>query len=69
MVMLMQETIMEEKLENIESELYNLKSVIVKLIQQPEPNKIVKLKGLLKGLVVNEDDINEAKKSLFKIGA
>ena len=69
MVVLMQEIIMEKKLENIESELYNLKSVIVKLIQQPEPNKIVKLKGLLKGLVVNEDDINEAKKSLFKIGA
>ena len=61
-------TILEEKLENIESELYNLKSVIIKLLQIPEHDKIVKLKGLLKGITVNESDIKEAKASLFKIG-
>ena len=59
---------MEKKLENIELELYNLKSVIVKLIQQPKHNQIVKLGGMLKGIVVNEEDIQEAKNSLFKIG-
>ena len=65
----MQETIMEKKLGKIESELYNLKSIIAKLIQQPAQQKIVKLKGLLKGTEVNDDDIDEAKKSLFKAGA
>ena len=64
----MQSTLMEKKLENIESELYSLKSIIVKLIQQPKHNQIVKIKGMLKGIVVNEDDIQEAKNSLFKIG-
>ena len=60
---------MEKKLDNIEMELYNLKSVIIKVFQQQETNKIVKLKGLLKNIVVNEDDIKEAKMSLFKVGA
>ncbi len=60
------ETILEKKLENIESELYDLKSIIIKLIQQPEQNKIVRLKGLLKDIAVNEKEIKEAKKSLFK---
>ena len=61
--------IMEKKLENIELELYNLKSAIIKLTQQPQYNKVVKLKGLLKGMIVSENEIKEAEKSLFKIGA
>mgnify|MGYP001559622277 CR=1 FL=1 len=60
---------MEKKLENIESELYNLKSIMAKLIQQPAHQKIVKLKGLLKGTKIDEEEIDEAKKSLFKAGA
>lgn len=60
---------MEKKLEDIESELKNLKSIVINLVQQPEHKKVVKLKGLLKGINVNEDDIEEAKISLFKAGA
>lgn len=58
---------MKKKLENIETELSGLKSIIVRLIQHPEHNKIVKLKGLLKGISVDEKDIKEAKRSLFKV--
>ena len=58
--------VMEKKLGEIESELYSLKSIILKLIQQPEQKKIVKLKGLLKGIKVTEQDIKQSKKSLFK---
>lgn len=36
---------MEKKLENIESELKNLKSIVIKLAQEPEHKKVVKLKG------------------------
>ena len=58
-----------KKLETIEGELYNLKSMLIKTIQQPEPKQLLTLKGLLKGLKVNENEIVEAKSSLFKIGA
>lgn len=60
---------MEKKLESIESELKNLKSIVINLAQEPEHKKVVKLKGLLKGMIVSEEDIEESKKSLFKIGA
>ena len=60
---------MNKKLETIEDELYSLKSIIIRVIQQPEPKQILALKGLLKGIQVNEGDIEEAKKSLFNIGA
>jgi len=59
-------SLMEKKLEEIGSELYSLKSIIIKLIQQPEQKKIVKLKGLLKGTIITEKDIKQSKKSLFK---
>lgn len=62
----MDNTFLGKKLENIESELYSLKSMVIKLMQQPGQNKVVKLKGLLKGITVNEKDIEEAKRSLFK---
>lgn len=65
----MESAIMEKKLENIESELKNLKSIVINLVQQPEHKKVVKLKGLLKGIRVNEDDIKEAEEALFKTGA
>ena len=57
---------MEKKLGEIESELYSLRSIIIKLIQQPEQKKIIRLKGLLKGTIVTEQDIKQSKKSLFE---
>lgn len=65
----MENAILEKKIENIESELKNLKSMVIGLAQEPERKKAVKLKGLLKGIVVNEDDIKEAEKALFRTGA
>ena len=62
-------TIVEKKLESIASELKNLKSIVINLSPQTEHKKVVKLKGLLKGINVSEDDIEEAKISLFKVGA
>jgi hypothetical protein len=61
--------IMEKKLEKIEAELNNLKSIVVTFIQEPKYKKIVKLRSLLKGIQVSENDIKEAKNSLFKTGA
>ena len=59
------ETNMEKKLNNIELELYNLKSIIIKLSQTQTPKKLVKIKGMLKGINVNDENIDEAKNSLF----
>lgn len=49
-----------QELEKIESEIHNLK---VKLKAQSKP---IKLEGIWKGLEVAEEDIENAKKSLFK---
>jgi hypothetical protein len=65
----MESAIIEKKIENMESELKNLKSIVISLAQEPEHKKVVKLKGLLKGLVVNETDLKESEKALFKTGA
>jgi len=56
----------KQKLELIENELYNLKAIIIKITQQ-KTKKILHLKGLLKGISINEEDIKKARKSLFKI--
>ena len=62
-------SLLNKKLETIENEVYSLKSMLLKIVQEPKPKKIVKIKGLLKGISVSEEDIEEAKKSLFKSGA
>lgn len=49
-----------QELEKIESEIHNLK---VKLKTASKP---IKLKGIWKGLEVTEEDIENAKQSLFK---
>ncbi|MDI6803584.1 MAG: hypothetical protein QME58_07030 [Bacteroidota bacterium] len=50
-----------QELEKIESEIHNLK---VKIKAQPKP---IKLEGIWKGLEITEEDIENAKKSLFKV--
>lgn len=57
---------LEEKVNHLEKEVSELK---VMVMQQTSAKKIVSLKGALKGLKVNEKDIEKAKKSLFKSGA
>ena len=58
-----------KKLDMIEDEIASLKSMIIKISQQPKSKKMLKLKGLLKGISISEEDIEEAKKSLLKVGA
>jgi hypothetical protein len=51
-------------LKKIESEIQVLKSLIIK--SRKVPNKIVKLEGALKGIKVSEEEIEEAKRALFR---
>ena len=57
-----------KKLEAMENEITNLKSMIIKISQSPKQRKIVELKGLLKGFKIDDEDIAEAKATLFKTG-
>ena len=59
----------DKKLNLIENEIDSLKAKVMKLSQGKKQEKIIKLEGTLKGLSVTEEDIEEAKKSLFKVGA
>lgn len=54
------------ELEEIKHEIQSLKILIIKMQQAP---KIVSLKGALKGIKISEEDMEKAKKSLFKFGA
>ena len=63
---MMQEEIYPE-LKKIENEIQSLKILIIKTHQMPK--QVISLKGMLKGITVTEEDIKEAKKSLFKFGA
>ena len=58
-----------KKLEALENEISDIKSMLIRLSQSTQNRKVISIKGLLKGTKVNEEDIEEAKKSLFKSGA
>lgn len=59
------ESSLDPELKKIEADIETLKSLLVR--SRRTPKKIVKLEGLLKGEVrVSEEDIEEAKKSVFK---
>ena len=56
------------KIETIEKEIKDLKISVLKKLT-PSGKKIVKLKGILKGVDISDEDITSAKKSLYsKIG-
>ncbi len=55
----------EDRLNAIEKELAEIKATL----SSSRPPRVVKLKGLWRGLKVGEADIAEAKKSVFKQGA
>jgi hypothetical protein len=57
-------TAIETKLVKIEKELIELKKMVIK---ESTAKKKVTLKGLLKGLKIEDEDFLLAKKSLFKI--
>jgi len=54
------------ELEEIKNEIRSLKILIIQSRQTPK--QIVSLRGALKGIKVSEEDIEEAKKSVFKFG-
>lgn len=59
---------MLHKIEAIEKEVIALKLSVIKDIT-PTGKKVIKLKGILKGVNVTNEDISSAKKSLYgKIG-
>jgi len=59
---------MLRRVENIEKEVMGLKLNLLKNLT-PTGRKIISLKGILKGVVITEEDISSAKKSLYsKIG-
>ncbi len=52
------------KIENIEKEIKTLKLSVLKKLT-PSGKKIIKLKGILKGVNITDEDIASAKKSLY----
>lgn len=54
-----------EELNSVKKELNELKNMLIKIVRPALPGKIISLKGLLKGISVKDEDIKEAKKSLF----
>ena len=52
------------KIENIEKEVFDLKLSILKDLS-PSGEKVISLKGILKGADISEQDIASAKKSLY----
>ncbi len=52
----------EDRLDALERELAEIKTIL----SAPKSLRVVKLKGLLKGIRVTRKDLEEAKKSLFK---
>ncbi len=55
---------MLHKIETIEKEIIGLKLSVLKKLT-PSGKKIVKLKGILKGVNITDEDIASAKKSLY----
>lgn len=49
-----------KQIARIENELRNLKNLLAQ-------KKVVSLRGLLKGIKITEEEIEEAKKSLFRV--
>ena len=55
---------MLHKIETIEKEVMDLKLSVLKKLT-PSGKKVISLKGILKGVEITEQDINNAKKSLY----
>lgn len=69
-VMLMKQTAfntrdMLYKIELIEKEIYSLKQSVLKEISSSGNKRVIKLRGILKGVKITDKDILSAKKSLY----
>lgn len=56
---------LHKKIDSIEHELANLRSMVLSIQNKKESKKLLSLKGALKGISINEKDIESSKKSLF----
>ena len=52
------------KIESIEKEVMDLKLSVLKKLT-PSPDKVITLKGIIKGVNITDKDIEAAKKSLY----
>jgi hypothetical protein len=52
------------KIETIEDEISDLKLFVLKKLT-PSKKNIISLKGIIKGVQISDEDIEEAKKSLY----
>lgn len=52
------------KIESIEKELIDLKLSVLKKLT-PSKKNLISLKGIFKGIEISEEDIEEAKRSLY----
>lgn len=56
------------KIETIEKEMFNLRLTVLKKLT-PSPKRVVTLKGVLKNVDISDEDIRQAKKTLYsKVG-
>jgi len=55
-----------EKIDDIERQIASLRKLIAQTYRSIASKNVVKLKGALKGITVEEEEIEEAKASLFK---
>ncbi len=63
----MKQDLVYPELKKIENEIQVLKVLVIK--SQKIPKSKISLEGILKGVRVEEEDIEEAKKAIFKFGA
>ena len=59
--------LIQKRLQGIEQEIYSLKSLVIQFVQHPEHTSVVQLQGVLRGMVVKEKEVKQAKKSLFPL--
>jgi hypothetical protein len=56
------------KIETLEKEMLHLRLSVLKKLT-PSPNKVVSLKGILKNADISDEDIRQARKTLYsKVG-
>lgn len=53
-----------DKILAIEKDVMALKLTVLKKVR-PSGKKVLKLQGIMKGIIIDEDDITEAKKGLY----
>lgn len=63
----MEDKYMSQKLDKIEEEIVKLKVLLAVALHTKKKKKLASLKGILNNIDIKDEDVEEAKKSLFKI--